>query len=443
MAGSEDVRLSEAGIEAIEVYFPRDYVEEEALEQYDGVSSGKYTIGLGQEQMAFVGDREDVVSMSMTVVRRLAKKNGLDLQTIGRLEVGTETIIDKSKAVKTALMELFAEVDNFEVEGLDTTNACYGGTAAIFNALSWMESPWWDGRKAIVVCADVAVYERGPARPTGGAGAVAMLLSRDKPPIRFEIGGRATHMEHTYDFFKPRLGCEYPTVNGAETLSCYLRALDRCYKLLRKRLAPYSPIGDIADYMVLHAPFNKMVRKSFARIRYNDFLLRPDAPEFKDLQEFSKVSEADSYNDKALEKAFIKESTELYNKMTKPSEWLAKRIGNAYTASLWSSLAALLEDQGDELIGKRILMFSYGSGLASSMFSVRVINSVANIASKLSIRSNLDERTLRSPEFYSEVLARKEELYQVLGKKSTQSLDDLWPDATYLCEVDELGRRLY
>ena len=44
---------------------------------------------------------------------------------------------------------------------MDTTNACYGGTNALFNALNWVESGNWDGRYAIVVAADIAVYEKG------------------------------------------------------------------------------------------------------------------------------------------------------------------------------------------------------------------------------------------------------------------------------------------
>jgi len=33
---------------------------------FDGVSSGKYTIGLGQEYMAFTDDREDINSIALT-----------------------------------------------------------------------------------------------------------------------------------------------------------------------------------------------------------------------------------------------------------------------------------------------------------------------------------------------------------------------------------------
>ena len=72
------------------------------------------------------------------------------LQDIGRLEVGTETIIDKSKSVKTVLMQLFEDSGNTNVEGIDTTNACYGGTAALFNALNWIESSSWDGQCKVV-----------------------------------------------------------------------------------------------------------------------------------------------------------------------------------------------------------------------------------------------------------------------------------------------------
>ena len=63
------------------------------------------------------------------------------------MEVGTETIIDKSKSVKSTLMQLFTASGNSGIEGIDTTNACYGGTAALFNAVNWVESSAWDGKR--------------------------------------------------------------------------------------------------------------------------------------------------------------------------------------------------------------------------------------------------------------------------------------------------------
>lgn len=43
------------------------------------------------------------------------------------------------------------------------------------------------GRYALVVAGDIAVYATGNARPTGGAGAVAMLVGPNAP-LAFERG---------------------------------------------------------------------------------------------------------------------------------------------------------------------------------------------------------------------------------------------------------------
>ena len=175
------------GITALEIYFPKCYVDQTELEQNDGVSAGKYTVGLGQDKMGFCSDREDINSLCLTVVQNLIRRTGISYHDIGRLEVGTETIIDKSKSTKSVLMQLFADSGNTDIEGVDTTNACYGGTSALLNAVNWVESSSWDGRYALVVAADIAVYATGAARPTGGAGAVAMLVASNAP-LAFERG---------------------------------------------------------------------------------------------------------------------------------------------------------------------------------------------------------------------------------------------------------------
>lgn len=144
--------MSDIGILAMEVYFPNTYVDQEDLEKYDGVSKGKYTIGLGQSRMAFGSDREDINTIAMTVVHQLMDNYQIAWSDIGRLEVGTETLIDKSKSTKTWLMDLFKKSGNHNMEGVTSVNACYGGTNALFNTLNWMESKAWDGRLGLVVC---------------------------------------------------------------------------------------------------------------------------------------------------------------------------------------------------------------------------------------------------------------------------------------------------
>ncbi|CAN1332820.1 Hydroxymethylglutaryl-CoA synthase [Linum perenne] len=266
------------GILAMDIYFPPTCVQQEALEEHDGASKGKYTIGLGQDCMAFCTDVEDVISMSLTAVTSLLEKYGVDPKQVGRLEVGSETVIDKSKSIKTFLMQIFEKCGNTDIEGVDSTNACYGGTAALFNCVNWVESNSWDGRYGLVVCTDSAVYAEGPARPTGGAAAIVMLIGPDAP-IVFESKYRGSYMSHAYDFYKPNLASEYPVVDGKLSQTCYLMALDACYKhfcakyvFLRyeKFEGKQFSITD-ADYTVFHSPYNKLVQKSFARLLFDDF----------------------------------------------------------------------------------------------------------------------------------------------------------------------------
>ena len=167
-------------------------ISEEDLEEFDGVAKGKYTIGFGQKYMACTDDREDINSFALSAVSSLLAKYSIDPTSIGRLDVGTETIIDKSKSVKTVLMDLFASSGNHDIEGIDSKNACYGGTAALFNAVNWVQSESWDGRNAIVFAGDIAIYAEGSARPVGGAGAFACLVGPDAPLVlERELWGRA------------------------------------------------------------------------------------------------------------------------------------------------------------------------------------------------------------------------------------------------------------
>ena len=55
--------------------------------------------GLGQEEMGFTGDQEDVNSMSLSAVQNLLEKHNVEMTDIGWMGVGTETIIGKFSVV--------------------------------------------------------------------------------------------------------------------------------------------------------------------------------------------------------------------------------------------------------------------------------------------------------------------------------------------------------
>ena len=458
------------GVVGIETYFPNRYVSQSALEQHDGVSEGKYTIGLAQSRMAVVDfEREDTVSLAMTAVKRLFEKYSIDPKQVKRLEVGTESPVDKSKSIKSFIMQQFPEIESSEMEGIDTINACYGATNAFFNALYWLNSEYITNKKnevySVVVAVDIAQYEKGPARPTGGAGAVAMLLGRDAPLAFNDYKLKAFHMEHAYDFYKPKKNSYFPTVDGQYSNVCYLRSLDICYERLKARHEAPVSVADL-DYLCFHAPYNKLVQKSFARMVYNDFALADDATlevlfqkygikdeeTKKQVKQFAKSAPRDqTYNDNENSKFFVGLTKKIYEQKVGASTYLPRELGNTYAASLYAGFASLVGLKGQELQDKRINMFSYGSGLASAMYELQGRETthkknryqLDDIKKILDLPNRLNQRTEVTPEEYSKIMDANMDIYLNHNFHSTAPMDYIDSGSYYLDKVDDKYRRFY
>ncbi|KAL3420773.1 hydroxymethylglutaryl-synthase [Phlyctema vagabunda] len=454
-------RPQNIGIKAMEIYFPSQCVDQAELEKFDGVGQGKYTIGLGQTKMSFCDDREDIYSFALTVTKNLLSKYNIDTNSIGRLEVGTETILDKSKSVKSVLMQLFG--DNTNVEGVDTVNACYGGTNALFNSVAWVESSGWDGRDALVVTGDIALYAKGNARPTGGAGIVAMLIGPDAP-IVIEPGLRGSYMQHAYDFYKPDLSSEYPVVDGHFSIKCYTEAVDACYKAYNNREVTLSSKAnghangngttekdasktalDRFDYMAFHAPTCKLVAKSYARLLYNDYISNPDSPSFADVPaELRDMDYTKSLSDKVVEKTFMGLTKKRFAERVQPSITVPTMCGNMYCASVYGGVIGLLDGVDSETLqGKRIGVFSYGSGLASSLFSLKVVGSTEAIKKAINLQERLSARTVLPPQEYDEMTNLRKQAHLQKDFSPAGSAETILKGTYYLTNVDEMFRRKY
>ena len=437
------------GILALEVHFPTVYVKQEDLEVAYGVSKGKYTLGLGQESLAFVGDNEDINSIALTVVQNLLDKYSISPNEVGRLEIGTESLIDKSKSTKTVLMRLFG--DNVDIEGTTIVNACYGGTAALLNALNWVDSSSWDGRYAIVVAADIAVYAAGPARPTGGCGAVAMLVGRNAP-LQIDLHTRAMHSSDTWDFFKPNLHSEYPVVNGTNSQTCYLTALDDCYNGFvekNKTRRDATVTVENTDYFLFHSPYNKLVQKGIGRLLYLDMV--KGSRDNSSIAKWLDQSPRDTYEDKDLEAALKNISADAYKqKLSLPCE-ISRQLGNTYTASVWLNLCYLVSNLGAGLVGKSVVLFSYGSGALASMFRITPTASEPNarfslerMQSTLDLQNRLTQRKKLTPDDMNAALkAREDSHHAPLPFKPTFSNEHLQPGTYYLEEIKASWERIY
>lgn len=342
------------GIVAMQLYFPNHYIEQSELEKSDEVSTGKYTVGLGQEKMAFCFSNEDAISMALTVVQDLLNSYHVSPNEIGRIEVGTESNPDRSKSIKTHIVGLYPQEWRGS-GGSDCLNACYGGTAAMLNSLNWIESKEWNGKYALVVMTDVAEYgKESPARPTGGAGAVAMLLGKNAPLVvhRERI---VYHCEDVYDFYKPN-NCDYPIVDGALSIQCYLNALREC-------ATKYLKADDEFDYVIMHSPYCKLIQKGCTVL--DD----------------------------------ITGSSETWQKKAKLGLRVCRNVGNMYTAAMYAALASVLTETA---IGSRILAFSYGSGLISCMFKFQVRSDVNFMAQAIRLSEKLGNRIKCSVQEYDD-----------------------------------------
>ncbi|PHU07338.1 hypothetical protein BC332_23827 [Capsicum chinense] len=267
---------------------------------------------------------------------------------------------------------------NTDIEGVDSTNACYGGTAALFNCVNWVESSSWDGRYGLVV------YAEGPARPTGGAAAIAMLVWPDAP-IVFESKIR----------------------DGKLSQTCYVMALDTCYKSLCNKYEKlegkqFSMVD--AAYFVFHSPYNKLVQRSFGRLVFNDFLRNAssiDESAKKLLAPLESLTGDESYQSRDLEKA-----------------------------------------------GQRVIMFSYCSGLTATMFSLKFNEgqhpfSLSNIASVMNVAEKLKLRHAFTPEKFVEIMQLMEHRYGAKDFVTSKDCSLLAPGTYYLTEVDSKYRRFY
>lgn len=343
-----------------------------------------------------------------------------------------------------------------DIEGVSNINACYGGTAALFNSIAWLESSEWDGRYALVVCGDIAVYEEGPARPTGGCGAIAMLLGPDAPLV-LESGVRSSHVLDVYDFYKPN-NSEYALVDGKLSQYAYLSSVDNCYKRYKAKYQAKHPScapinADHFDYFAFHSPYNKLVQKGFSRLLFCDYLdssLPTEEANAVDAS-FKSMPINETYENRHVEAAFRTASNNRFEARVMPCCKINQNIGNCYTGSVFSSLLSVIAEQGNSLVDKRVLMFSYGSGsvatlysfigkvaaASSSPFSLTRMQSVTNIAERL------QHRKRASHEDFTKALSLRAAKYGKAPMAPDGLVDNVAQGVYYLSAVSDRHHRSY
>ncbi|MEM7075229.1 MAG: hydroxymethylglutaryl-CoA synthase [Pseudomonadota bacterium] len=318
----DTLTTTEIGIERLSFYVPGQYIDLATLAERQGIDPAKFSRGIGQDKIAMPGHDEDIVTLAAEAARPVIDAAG-DAE-IDTVLLATETGIDQSKAAGVYVHALLGLNPNCRI--VEMKHACYAATAAIQLACGHVaRKPW---AKVLVIATDISRYDLdSAAEATQGCGAVAMLISADPKVLTIDsVSGCFT--EDIMDFWRPNYR-KTPLVDGKYSALKYMNAVANSW-------SDYQANGGreftAFSKFCYHLPFTRLGVKAH---RHLCSLNATQAQE-------NHFADGMVYN---------------------------RQVGNCYTASLYLSLISTLESAEEDLSGKPIGLFSYGSGAVAEFFS--------------------------------------------------------------------------
>ena len=439
--------LPSTGIDDISIYIPNLYLDIHTFAKARNIDPLKLEKGLGLKSIAIPDASEDVITMAAEALLDLVEKNNLLPGDLGRIYVGTESMVDGSKPNASYLLGILKQyyeqksipIDNLNrCDVVDMTFACIGAVDAMQNCLDWIKlNPT---SKAIVIATDWAKYDlHSPGECTQGSGAIATLLSAHPRLIEIDNQwGVSTQCEH--DFFKPLrrkvnvqdlavsngidkslLGKEIntehkdtPVYDGHFSNTCYTDRISEAFQDFRSKTENETDWLNSWERMVFHLPYAYHARRVFIQLfiedlkkygRYESFISPIQA----------ELSEADPKFHSKLIKAASK--SEAYRKFVEtkiaPGETASSLVGNMYTGSIFLCLVShLLQGNGKDLGDSKLGFFAYGSGSKAKVFSGKVVKGYEKQLSRIKLLDQLDSRKAVNMHEY-EYLHRHKLLYNL------------------------------
>lgn len=434
------------GIEAASYYVPSLYLEIKDLAERRGIEPAKLEKGLGLHKMGFPDVHEDSATFAAEALLKLIKDYDLNPKEISRIYLGTESALDAAKPTASYAMQMvekaleaeFGERCFKNCDVVDLTFACIGAVDALHNSLDFLRvNP---DKKAVVIASDYAKYELASSGEyTQGGGAVAVLVSSKPDLIEIENNwGVAT--ESVFDFFKPRrhfskedlvnapenfpekieIFTDEPVFDGQYSNQCYqdrIREAYNHYKEITGKNKPY----EVWKYLIFHLPYAFHGKRVFTEIYSLENGLF-----YETLEEQKAVAKSEDY-------------IQFINDKIEKSQRASSEIGNMYTASIFMALLSALQtsfNENEELAGKEIGFFGYGSGSKSKVFAGKVSENWKNVVTKWNLFEGLKNRTAIDFDTY-EKLHRKQlqnsvnENYKGFGLKSVELENPVLKGARY------------
>ena len=410
------------GISGFAAYLPPHRVQLEQWCAWTGDAWEKIESVVGAS-FRIRGANENAYTMAATAVLRLIRQYDIDPAAVGYLAFGTESSTDNSAGaviikgmVNQALREMHAPEISRACEVPEFKHACLGGVYALKAAARYLATDG-DGRVAIVVCSDIAEYERATSgEPTQGAGAVAMLVEPEARLLSMGLSSSGSASAYRgADFRKPfvrfmgqtpgRLGQprDFPVFNGKYSTTCYVDEVLAAARHLFERISGQRPAEFLRGMRAtfLHRPYQRMAETGLA-FTFLLALALGDGDDLRELAEYARAADVDA---EALAAELLADpdvyglvrqgntSEDLYplaghavrylrgtpafaTLSRAPGSERMREVGNLYTASLPAWLAAGMEHAASArqaADGDEVLAIGYGSGDAAELIPMRLV----------------------------------------------------------------------
>lgn len=367
------------GIEAMNFYGGTASLDVFELARRRGLDMSRFENLLMKERTVPM-PYEDPVSLGVNAAKPII--DALTEEEKNRIEMVvtcSESGIDFGKSMSTYIHDYLGLNRNCRL--FEVKNACYSGTAGFQMAVNFILAGVSPGAKALVVATDLARFmatDAGEAlqadwsfaEPSGGAGAVAMLVS-DRPKVfRMDIGANGYYGYEVMDTCRPIPDSE--SGNADLSLLSYLDCSDAAWAEYCKRV-PEADYATTFQYLVFHTPFGGMIKGAHRNRMRKQYRMKPDLIE----QDFQA--------------------------RVMPGLNFCQRVGNIMGATIFLSLVSTLCN-GDISTPKRIGCFSYGSGCCSEFYSGVAMPEGAEQLKALDIPGALDRRYHLSFEQYESLL---------------------------------------
>ncbi len=345
------------GLSDLEIYVPSPRLGLDALLSYrSGQDPGierrlrRAIEKTGQEAIRFPAPWEDSATLAAQSSYALLRRNTRSTRGLRYIGTGTETTVDQSKPLAAYLEGMLQHAGVSIPETIMTfqsQHACAGGTIAMLSIAAMLAMSPRD-ESGLVVSTDIARYDApSTAEITQGAGAVSLLVEKKPRLLEIDLETQGFCSRDVDDFFRPN-GSTTAKVKGAYSMQCYNEALDVAFEdYCNRRGRTPQEILHATDMFVFHVPFRMMALSALHRLVSNHTGMHGD-----ELNAF--------VNERGFEQSLDPNA----------------RVGNLYTASTFFALAFLLHERyqkfGNDIVGKSLLMISYGSGNTMLIVSATV-----------------------------------------------------------------------